>query len=141
MAPLPTTIAAVVLVPDVIPEKGVLVAPIVDVQVGATPAPEEIKNSPVFPAAEFGIKAPENCTFPVISKPVLLMTNRFSVSVEPPVRNFKDPDSVACKITSPVPADWMTAALALDKVKSVDAEVDLIPGAEAEISRLPSTLI
>jgi hypothetical protein len=35
----------------------------------------------------------------------------------------------------------MTAALALDKVKSVDADVDLIPGAEAEISRLPSLLI
>jgi hypothetical protein len=35
--------AAVVLVPDVIPEKGTLVAETVEVQVGATPAPDEIK--------------------------------------------------------------------------------------------------
>lgn len=97
--------AAVVLVPDVIPEKGILVAAIVDVQVGATPAPEEIKNCPVVPAVEFGIKAPENWIFPVISKPVLSITIRLLASVVPPVRNFKVPLSVAWRITSPVPAD------------------------------------
>jgi len=133
--------AAAVFVPDVIPEKGTLVAPIVDVQIGATPAPDETRNCPELPAVEFGIRAPLNWTFPVTSRPELLITNRLLVSVEPPVRNFNDPDSVACKITSPVPADCMTVALALDKVKSVDAEVDLIPGLEALISRLPSLLI
>jgi hypothetical protein len=42
-APVPTNIAAVVLVPEVIPEKGTLVAGMVELQVGATPAPAEVK--------------------------------------------------------------------------------------------------
>ena len=78
---------------------------------------------------------------PMPTLPVLPTKSLVLVSVVPPVRNFKVPDSVACIITSPVPADWITVALALDKVKSVEAEVDLIPGLEALISRLPSTLI
>jgi len=51
---------APVFVPVVIPEKGTLVAPTVDVHVGATPAPDEVKNCPPTPAVEFGISAPEN---------------------------------------------------------------------------------
>ena len=50
-----------------IPEKGTDVAGTVEVQVGATPAPAEVKNCPEVPAVEFGIKAPENCRFPTIS--------------------------------------------------------------------------
>jgi hypothetical protein len=63
-APVPTTIAAVVFVPEVIPEKGTLVAEIVEVQVGATPAPDEIKNCPVVPGRLPGIKAPVRLRFP-----------------------------------------------------------------------------
>ena len=53
--------------PEVIPEKGTEVAGTVLVQVGATPAPAEVKNCPVLPAVEFGIKAAENCRFPTTS--------------------------------------------------------------------------
>ena len=66
-APVPTTMAAVVLVPEVIPEKGTEVAAIVEVQVGATPAPDEIRNCPLVPGRLFGIKAPEKRKFPATS--------------------------------------------------------------------------
>ena len=53
--------------PEVIPEKGTEVAGTVLVQVGATPAPLEVKNWPLVPAALFGIKAWENLRLPMIS--------------------------------------------------------------------------
>jgi len=59
--------AAVVLVPDVIPEKGTLVAGTVEVQVGATPVPADVKNCPLVPAVLPGMRAPENWTLPVTS--------------------------------------------------------------------------
>lgn len=65
--PAPTTIAAVVLVAAVIPENGTEEAGITEVQVGEAPAPAELKNWPVVPAALFGIRAPEKRTLPVTS--------------------------------------------------------------------------
>ncbi len=43
------------------------VAGTVEVQVGATPAPAEIKNCPEVPDKLFGINAPENLRLPVMS--------------------------------------------------------------------------
>src|SRR5450756_2426149 len=56
--------AAVVLVPEVIPEKGTLVAGMVELQVGATPAPAEVKICPLVPGRLFGIKAPVRLRLP-----------------------------------------------------------------------------
>jgi hypothetical protein len=56
--------AAVKLVPDVIPEKGTLVAGMVELQVGATPAPADVNICPVVPGRLFGIKAPVRLRFP-----------------------------------------------------------------------------
>ena len=57
--------AATVFVPEVNPEKGIV---IVEVQVGATPVPPEIKNCPKVPADPPGLKAPDKVKFPDISK-------------------------------------------------------------------------
>ena len=89
--------AAVVLVPDVIPEKGTLVAGTVEVQVGATPVPADVKNCPLVPAVLPGMRAPENWTLPVTSSfcpgavvpmptlPVLSITTLLFAKAEPPV--------------------------------------------------------
>jgi hypothetical protein len=49
------------------PDQATVVAGTIEVQVGGAPAPPEIKNCPLLPAVEFGIKAPENCKLPTTS--------------------------------------------------------------------------
>ena len=58
---------------------------------------------------------------PIPTLPVLSMTILVLASVVPPVRNYKDPDSVACKITSPAPEDWITVVKADETVKVDEA--------------------
>src|ERR1035437_7304424 len=117
-APVPTTMAAVVLVPEVIPEKGIEVAAIELVHVGATPAPADVKNCPVVPAELPGIKAPVRLRFPPSVVRLAPETVRVLSSVVAPWRV-----NAPGVVTDPI---VFTEEAPLPKVLVVDAPVPMV---------------
>lgn len=86
--PAPTTIVAVVLVLPVIPEKGTEVAAMVEVQVGADPAPAELKNWPLDPDSPPGRKALLRLRVPAIVVLPASETLNLEVGEEPERRSI-----------------------------------------------------